>query len=455
MWAMPPLRSVGICLSFLVASLVIAETGSAQSFTGDARAVGMGGGGKTANIALGMVEPAGGYSVIPIPLGLIQVLPNLEAFDPSSDQFDPAWAAESAANPIHYTFNRKTAGGDDPVARFMRDLVNGELNRDLATYSSFHLPLTLTGEGLASPAWGKTFKFAKRSTGAYQGIFIGAGPYFSFGTDNTFDPRLSDIFENGTHYPNSSLLVTDASQIQMAMSIVFGYRTRLVVPAWSGGRDGVYLAANYRYLRGFKYLQPDTTVRFDTDAQGLITLNPTTTPIVINDLEADKGTGRAVDVGVQFVRDRWEGGVGVNGIGNKIDWTEITLKRFTQNSLTAGGDFVEQTIANPPGTLPVELPIVTTGNIGYDGEGYAFKAAIVHGFNGNGFHGGAEKTFGSIAVRGGARLSRGFWDPTWGIGFGRRVGVDIGFYGSHSNLEEKQQFSMALSIRIARNRSTL
>jgi hypothetical protein len=452
---MPPLRFPGISLSVLVFSLAFTEIVSAQSFTGDARTVGMGGGGKTANVALSMVEPVGGYSVIPIPLGLIQVLPNLEAFDPSSDQFDPAWAAESAANPMHYMFNRKTPGGDDPLARFMSDLVNGELNRDLATYSSFHLPLTLTGEGLASPAWGKTFKFSTRSSGAYRGIFVGAGPYFSFGTDNTFDPRLTDIFENGTHYPNSSLIVTDASQIQMAMSIVVGYRTRLVVPAWSGRRDGVYLAANYRYLRGFKYLQPDTTVRFDTDSQGLITVNPTTTPIVINDLEADKGTGRAVDIGVQIVRDRWEGGVGVNGIGNKIDWTDVTLKRFTQNSLTAGGDFVEQTIANPPGTLTVELPVVTTGNIGYDGDGYAFKTAIAHGFNGNSFHGGGEKSLGSLAVRGGAKYSRGFWDPTWGVGFGRRVGVDIGFYGSHANIEEKQTFSMAISIRIARNRPTL
>ena len=452
---MSQLRSLGIALSLLVSSLTFAEVALAQSFTGDARTVGMGGGGKTANIAIGMVDPVGGYRVIPIPLGLIQVLPNLESFNPSSDQFDPAWAGEAAANPMHYMFNRKTPGGDDPLARFMTDLVNGELNRDLATYSSFHLPLTLTGEGLASPAWGKTFKFSKRSSGAYRGIFVGAGPYFSFGTDNTFDPRLSDIFENGTHYPNTSMFVTDASQIQMAMSIVVGYRTRLVVPAWSGGRDGVYLAANYRYLRGFKYLQPDTTVRFDTDAQGLITVNPTTTPIVVNDLEADKGTGRAVDVGVQFVRDRWEGGVGVNGIGNKIDWTDVTVKRFTQNSLTAGGDFVEQTIANPPVTLPVELPVVTTGNIGYDGDGYAFKAAIAHGFNGNSFHGGAEKSIGSIAVRGGAKLSRGFWDPTFGVGFGRGVGIDVGFYGSHANIEEKQTFSMAISIRIARKGPTL
>src|SRR4030095_15009967 len=172
----------------------------------------MGGGGKTSNIAIAMVGPAGGYIVIPIPLALIQVLPNLEAFDPSSDKFDPAWAAEAAANPLHYPFGRNSSGSDDPDARFIRDLVNGELNRDLATYSSFHLPTTISAEGLAEPAWGGTIKFAKKPSGAFQGIFIGAGPYFSFATDALFDPRLTDILENGSHYPNSSLHVQDDSR---------------------------------------------------------------------------------------------------------------------------------------------------------------------------------------------------------------------------------------------------
>jgi len=247
--------------------------------------------------------------------------------------------------------------------------------------------------------------------------------------------------------------VRDVSEVQLAMSIVFGYRGRLEVPGWSGDRDGIYVAGNYRYLRGFKYLGPDMSVRFDMNNAGLLALNPATAPIAIDNVEGDKGTGRAIDVGVQIVRDRWEGGVGINGIANKIDWTELTRKRFTLNSLLAGGDFVEQTIANPPGTtLTVELPVVTSGNVAYNGEGYGLNAVVTHGFNGNSFHGGAEKTFGPLAVRGGARFSRDHWDPTWGVGFGRRVAVDVGFYGTHSNLEERQQISMAISIRIMPNR---
>jgi hypothetical protein len=441
-----------VSFSIGVSLLSMASAAAAQSFSGDARTIGMGGAGKNANIALSMVAPATPYTSIPLPIGLIQTLGNTKGFDPTSDEFDPAWAIATASNPMHYTFGRKAPSSDDPQSRFIRDLVNGSINRDLATYSSFHLPTTLSAEGLASPAFGGTIKFAKQDNGAFQGIFIGAGPYFSFGTDAAFDERLSDILENGSHYANSSLVVQDSSAVQLAMSIVVGYRARVPVSGWSGDRDGLYLAANYRYLHGFKYLEPDLAVRFDTDSQGLVTLTPTTTPITIDNLEADSGTGRAIDLGVQIVRDRWEAGVGVNGIGNQIDWDDLTLKRFTLNSLVTGGDFVEQTIANPPGPVTVKLPVVTSGNVGYDGDGYAFKASVVHGFNGNSFHGGAEKSLGPLAVRGGARYSRERWDPTWGFGVGRRVALDVGFYGTHSNLQDEREISMAMSIRIETGR---
>jgi hypothetical protein len=431
--------------------LAMASHATAQSFSGDARTIAMGGESRNSNIARSMVAPATPYASIPLPIGLIQILPNTHGFDPSRDDFDPAWAIESASNPMHYTFGRKAPDSNDPQSRFIRDVVNGEINRDLAVYSSFHLPSDVSAEGLASPAWGKTIKFAKQSSGAFQGIFVGAGPYLSFGTDALIDPRLTDTLENGTHYANTSLTVQDTSAVQLAMSIVVGYRARLAVAAWSGDRDGIYVAGNYRYLKGFKYLEPDMTVRFDTDAQGLVTLNPTTTPVDILDLESDEGTGRAVDLGIQIVRDRWEGGVGVNGIGNRIDWSDLRLKRFTLNSLLTGADFVEQTLVPPPGERTVELPVVTNGNIGYDGGGYAFRASVTHGFNGNSFHGGAEKSFGPFAVRGGARYSRDHWDPTWGVGVGRRVALDVGFFATHSNLQDKQEISMAMSIRIGRS----
>ena len=444
-----------LCVLIVLSFIAGGSTASAQTFSGDARKVAMGGVGDDANIAASMVEPAQPYIAIPLPFGLFQVLGNLKAFNPTNDKFDPVRAIEGASSPLHYTFGRGSDSTEDPQQRFIRDLVNGELSRDPSTYRGFRLPETLSAEGLASGGFGKTIKFAKKDNGAFQGIYIGAGPYLSFDTTLDVDPRLTDILgsETATYYPNSTFQILDGSAVQLAMSIIFGYRARFALPGESASsgessRDGVYLAFNYRYLKGFKYLQPDVTVRFDTDAQGFVAINPATTPLNINDLEASSGSGRAVDVGIQVVRDRWEGGVGFNGIGNQIDWTDLTLKRFTLTSLVQGAEFVEQELPTSLTNLTVKLPVVTSGNFGFDAGGWAVSTTAMHGYNGNSFHGGVERRLGLFAVRGGARYSRERWDPTYGFGIGRKIALDVGFFGTHANLQDKRQTAIAVSLRI-------
>ena len=414
----------------------------------------MGGVGDNSNIAASMVEPSQAYTVIVLPFGLIQVLQDFDQFNPSSNKFDPVRAIENASSPLHYTIGRGSSGAEHPEQRFITDLVNGRLNRDLSTYRGFRLPETLSAEGLASGGFGKTIKFAQKSDGAFQGIYVGAGPYFSFGTTLGVDPKVTDILGSATakYYANSTFQILDDAAVQLAMSITFGYRARLAFPGEpaSGGptRDGIYVAANYRYLKGFKYLDPDTTVRFDTNAQGLLSLNPATAPLTISDLEASSGKGRAVDVGIEVVRDRWEVGVGINGIGNQIDWTELTQKRFTLTSLLQGSDFVEQKLPTSLTKVTVNLPVVTSGNFGFDAGDWAFSTNAMHGYNGNSFHGGVERRLGLFALRGGARFSRDRWDPTYGFGVGRKVALDVAVFGTHANLQDKRETAIAVSLRI-------
>ena len=429
------------------------SSASAQNFSGDAGKVAMGGVGDNPNIAVSMVDPSQPYTAIVLPLGLFQVFGNLKEFNPDDEKFDPVRAIEGASSPVHYGFGNSSNSAGDPQQRFIRDLVNGEINRDLSTYRTFHFPETLAAEGLASGGFGKTIKFAKKDNGAFQGIYIGAGPYLSFSSSLGVDPKLPQILgsEAVVRFPNDSFLIRDASAVQLALSIIGGYRARLAFPGASGGdssRDGLYLGMNYRYLKGFKYLQPDITVRFDTDAQGSVTTNPTTTPVVINDLEGSKGTGRAVDFGIAIVRNHFEAGVGVNGIANQINWTDLALKRFTLTSLTQGSEFIEQVLPPPGGGVTVKLPTVTSGHFGFDAGGWGVSTTAVHGFNGNSFHGGVERRFGLLQVRGGGRFSRDRWDPTYGFGVGRKVALDVAFYGTHANFQDKRRTSIALSLRI-------
>ena len=60
----------------------------AQNWTGDARRIGMGGAGTTENISSDMVADDTGLRTIVIPLGLFQVLKDLDIFRPDSDEFD-------------------------------------------------------------------------------------------------------------------------------------------------------------------------------------------------------------------------------------------------------------------------------------------------------------------------------------------------------------------------------
>lgn len=136
--------------------LITFATASAQNFSGDARKIGMGGIGYSENIATKMVDDERPYSSIVLPLGLIQLLRDRHRFDPNDASFDPVLAMEYAANPLHYVFGRDPGGNR---GKFVDDVRKGKLSRDLNTYRGFVPTNTLTAEGLASPNWGKTFKF--------------------------------------------------------------------------------------------------------------------------------------------------------------------------------------------------------------------------------------------------------------------------------------------------------
>ena len=111
---------------------------------------------------------------------------------------------------------------------------------------------------------------------------------------------------------------------------------------------------------------------------------------------------------------------------------------------------VEQSLPVSATEVTVELPVVTSGNVGFDYADWAFAANAQHGFNGNSFHGGVERRLGVFAVRGGARYSRDRWDPTYGIGVGRRVAVDVAIFSTHATLQDKRNTALAVSIRINR-----
>ncbi len=219
-----------IPLASLSACVLTSAPARAQNWSFDARAIGMGGVGSTSNVAVDMVDEQRPYRPIVLPFGLFQIIPNLPKLDPTSDEFDLVRAIEYAASPIHFIIGRNDT---KTTSEFITDLRNGTLNRDLNTYRGFDPATSVSAEGLASPNWGHTFKVHDSDDGSFQGIYVGAGPYFSMRAAAAIDPALAALFASPTpvYVPNTSFYMSSDTESQFAMAITGGYRTRI---GWPG-----------------------------------------------------------------------------------------------------------------------------------------------------------------------------------------------------------------------------
>jgi hypothetical protein len=437
-----------VCLH---AAVLTPAPAAAQNWSFDARTTGLGGVGSTSNVAVDMVDEQRPYRAIVLPFGLLQVLPNLPKLDPTKDDFDLVRAIEYTASPLHYIFGRDNT---QTGSLFITDLRNGTLSRDLNTYRGFVPATSVSAEGLASPSWGRTIKVRQNGNGAFQGVYIGAGPYLSMQTSATIDPALAAVLASPTpvYTPNTSYFLSNDTVSQFALAVTGGYRARIGLPG-AGGRgelDGFYVGANYHYLHGFRYEHFEPDARLDTDAQGFLTVDPRQGfPVTILRNTATKGNGFAIDMGVAAVVDRWEVGFGVNGIANRIDWTNVQRTNYVLDSLFAGGDFVDVPTV-PAADARLELPVDVRANSAYNAEAWTAIAEYGHGYNGATFRGGFEQRFNRVQLRGGGRYIKERWEPTGGVGFNltNRFGVDVAAFGTSANLERKRHVAMAVSLRL-------
>ena len=82
------------------------------------------------------------------------------------------------------------------------------------------------------------------------------GPYLSMRGALMVDQQLVDIFSSETnlYIPNAPLPIDSQLTGQAALAVTGGYRgafRRTSSAGSSSDRDGIYVAANYNYLRGF------------------------------------------------------------------------------------------------------------------------------------------------------------------------------------------------------------
>ena len=158
----------------------------------------------------------------------------------------------------------------------------------------------------------------------------------------------------------------------------------------------------------------------------------------------------ALDVGVAFVVNRWDFGVGVGGIANRINWTQIERHHVTLVSFFGGTEFVH-----------VKLPVTERG-ASTRAAGHLYRRCRIsqgkvvssHGvsrtvYMANQFRAGLEYRLGAVELRGAGRYYDGSWYPSAGAGFNltRNFGIDAALFGTKTFLERSPHLGLAISFR--------
>jgi hypothetical protein len=438
-------------MRWLVVLLVLAAgvaPASAQNWSFDARKIGMGAT-TSGNVLEDALEQERGYRAIVVPLGLFQVLRDLDVFRPGSDRFDLARSIEYASAPLHYVFGRN--GQAASGRQLAVDLRNAALSRDLNAYRGFVPVNQPVAEGLASPQWGVTLP-VWRGSRVSHGLYLGAGPYLALRTALAVDQRVIDILGSDTdvYLPNAQLQVGNVTRGEAAIAITAGYRGRV---ALAGAAEGgtLHLTLQYSHLQGLRYEHIDSSVRFDTDAGGLLTFNPLAPfPLLVARDHASSGRGRAVDLGVGVVVDRWEAGFSARGIGNRIDWRDGERTTYMLPSLFGGSAAFAETAPLPTGDVRVTLPVDWRVSGAYRTGRRLGALEFSRGFQGSTLRFGLEEQVGVTALRAGSTYVRGQWQPTAGLGLRLTdlIGLDLGVFGTSANAERVRRAALAVSFRI-------
>jgi hypothetical protein len=211
----------------------------------------------------------------------------------------------------------------------------------------------------------------------------------------------------------------------------------------------MYVTANYHHLQGFRFDEFNAKLRLDTDENGLLVPDPPETPFRLEWDTSSKGIGLSLDFGASFVINRWDFGVGVTGVANRIKWYDLRPRELILANFFNGTEFIYAKLPRTNRTTQIELPVTYTADLSYHRDAWSAYTEYSNGLGGDNFRVGLEYKLGAVELRGAGRYSQGSWYPSAGAGVNltRNFGVDAALYGSKTFLEPHPHVGLAISLR--------
>ena len=304
--------------------------------------------------------------------------------------------------------------------------------------------------------WGKTFMLHEDDR-SFQGIYVGAGPYLATQAFFEFDSELEKILSGSgnTYIPSASLGLGGGETDQLALDITGSYRARFPLFARDGAgasRNGMYVAANYHHLQGFRFDEFDAKLQLDTDSNGLVSPDPPEMPFMLEWQTSSKGWGLSPDFGVAFVVNRWDFGAGVSGVAqpDQVERHHSTRGRPCE-SRQRQRVYPRQAAPHPhDDSIRAASHLYRRRRLS---QGCVVcLLGVLARFRGTNFRTSLEYRLGGVELRGAGRYSQGSWYPSGGAGFNltRNFGIDAGLYGTRTFLEAKAHVGLAISLRFDR-----
>jgi len=253
---------------------------------------------------------------------------------------------------------------------------------------------------------------------------------------------------------NAEFPISNATTGQIAMAIAGGYRAQFgSLTGAIENRRGVSVSATYDYLHGFHYEHSDIDVRLATDGSGMLTLPTGAAPLQLTRRYGSSGHGFALDLGATAVLSQLEMGFGVNGLANRITWTDVAERTFSLDNLFSGNSDFRSSPVVPIGNVEVTQPVTYSGHVTYRGPAWSGSGEVGRRFDAPWLRFGLSTTRGPFALSGAGDYSQGYWSPIGEVcySFNRHVALDVAASTTRANIERAPRMALSASLRLSRS----